>query len=68
MARTLLDLDLELLDNAQKILGTKTKKATVAEALREIIVREARQQEIKSLLAGAGSEMADKDFRRSAWQ
>jgi len=39
MAKTLIDLDTELLERAQQILGTTTKKATVNAALREIVRR-----------------------------
>jgi Arc/MetJ family transcription regulator len=39
MAKTLIDVDDELLTRAQQILGTDTKKATVNTALREIVRR-----------------------------
>ncbi len=37
MAKTLIDLDDELLAQARQILGTDTKKATINGALREIV-------------------------------
>ncbi len=39
MAKTLIDLDPELLAQAQQILGTATKKETVNTALREVVRR-----------------------------
>jgi len=39
MAKTLIDIDPELLSQAQQILGTGTKKATVNTALREVVRR-----------------------------
>jgi Arc/MetJ family transcription regulator len=39
MGKTLIDIDPELLAEAQQILGTGTKKATVNSALREVVRR-----------------------------
>jgi Arc/MetJ family transcription regulator len=39
MGKTLVDIDLELLEQARRILGTGTKKATVNSALREVVRR-----------------------------
>jgi len=39
MAKTLIDIDDELLERAQHVLGTATKKATVNGALREVVRR-----------------------------
>lgn len=39
MGKTLVDIDLELLAQAQQVLGTTTKKATVNAALRELVRR-----------------------------
>jgi Arc/MetJ family transcription regulator len=44
MGKTLVDIDLELLTQAQDILGTATKKATVNGALREVVRRWAAQE------------------------
>jgi Arc/MetJ family transcription regulator len=41
MPKTLIDIDGDLLAEAQQILGTTTKKATVNQALREIVRHEA---------------------------
>jgi Arc/MetJ family transcription regulator len=52
VAKTLIDVDVQLLARAQRILGTTTKKATVNGALAEV-VRLACAQEF---LALAGSD------------
>ena len=44
MAKTLVDIDDVLLTEAQRILGTTTKKNTVNGALREIVRRHAAVQ------------------------
>ena len=43
MARTVIDIDDEALEEAARLLGTKTKKDTVNAALREIADRQRRQ-------------------------
>ncbi|QOC92645.1 type II toxin-antitoxin system VapB family antitoxin [Micromonospora craniellae] len=51
MAKTLLDLDEDLLAEATAALGTTTKKETVTEALRQAVEasRERRQQALADL-------------------
>jgi Arc/MetJ family transcription regulator len=44
VTKTLIDVDDELLRQAQRILGTVTKKDTVNAALREIVRRDAAAQ------------------------
>jgi Arc/MetJ family transcription regulator len=44
MAKTLIDIDDELLERARPILGTATKKDTVNAALREVVRRWAAQE------------------------
>ena len=43
MTKTLIDVDEGLLEQARRILGTATKKATVNQALREIVRRHAAE-------------------------
>jgi Arc/MetJ family transcription regulator len=52
MSKTLVDIDDDLLTQAQRILGTATKKATVNAALREVVRRWAAQE--LSALARSG--------------
>ena len=42
--RTNIDIDDELLADAQRVAGTSTKKATVEAALSELVRRQRRQQ------------------------
>lgn len=44
MARTVIDIDDDLLEQASKVLDTHTKKATVEAALRVVAAREARRR------------------------
>lgn len=52
MARTIIDVDDELLDEAAKIFGTTTKKATVNAALQAVVNREKRRAFADWLKAG----------------
>lgn len=63
---TNLALDPELLDEAHRIGGHKTKKATVTEALREYILRR-RQQRVMDLF-GTIEYDADYDYKEQRRQ
>jgi Arc/MetJ family transcription regulator len=52
MSKTLIDVDEGLLTQAQQILGTTTKKATVNSALREIVRRDAAARFLDRARAG----------------
>ncbi|MEV6635203.1 type II toxin-antitoxin system VapB family antitoxin [Actinoplanes sp. NPDC051470] len=52
MARTILDVDDDLLSEAAEILGTKTKRATVNAALQALVNREKRRDFADWLKAG----------------
>ncbi|HWG99980.1 MAG TPA: type II toxin-antitoxin system VapB family antitoxin [Pilimelia sp.] len=52
MARTIIDVDDELLTAAAKIFGTTTKKATVNAALQAAVNREKRREFADWLKAG----------------
>lgn len=66
MAKTLLDIDDDLLAEATSALGTSTKKDTVNEALRHVVdeARVRRQQALADLQAVADS--GGFDFERLA--
>jgi Arc/MetJ family transcription regulator len=51
MAKTLLDLDPELLEAAAQALATTTKKDTVTAALKAAVAAAARRQELEMLTA-----------------
>jgi Arc/MetJ family transcription regulator len=61
--RTNIDIDDELMAEAMKATGKKTKKATVEEALREI-VRLSRQRQALKDLEGLGWEGDLDEMRR----
>jgi Arc/MetJ family transcription regulator len=65
MARkTTLDLNEELLAQAQQVLGTTGIKDTVDGALREVVVADARRKYIEYL---KNLEVDADDLRREAW-
>jgi Arc/MetJ family transcription regulator len=51
--KTLIDVDVELLNRAKELLGTLTKKDTVNAALRELVRRDAAVQFVALIRAGA---------------
>jgi Arc/MetJ family transcription regulator len=60
MSKTLIDIDPDLLEQAQRILGVGTKKAAVNGALREVVRREAVVRFLErardGVFAGPGAE------------
>lgn len=68
MTKRLIDVDDDKLEAVRTLLGTTTLKATVNEALDEVLALDRRR---KALLAERGvdmSEFADPDIRRAAWR
>lgn len=63
--RTNIELDDELMEQAMEATGLKTKKATVEEALRQIVLNHRRRQALKDL-KGLGWE-GDLDAMREGW-
>jgi Arc/MetJ family transcription regulator len=65
--RTIIDIDDELLDAAQRELGTATKKDTVNEALRYVAQRRARARAVLDdpFFLG-GSDLANPKVMRGA--
>ena len=53
------DLDQDLLARAARVLGTKTKKDTVNEALRRVVQQEARRRHVDELASGALPDLGD---------
>lgn len=67
MTKRLIDVDDDKLEAVKTLLGTTTLKATVNDALDEVLALDQRR---KDLLAERGvdvSELADPDIRRAAW-
>jgi Arc/MetJ family transcription regulator len=68
MARTLIDIDDELLAQAAEILGTPTKKDTVNGALAEVVAMRAREEELQFWRDGGLPDLADPDVMEQAWR
>jgi Arc/MetJ family transcription regulator len=68
MAKTLIDIDEEYLDAAQRVLGTATKKDTVNAALRQVTALAARRRDLHRLTSGGLPDLQDGDVMRAAWQ
>lgn len=68
MRKTLLDLDESLLHEAQKVLGTPTKKATVTAALLEVIAQKARKEEIAFWTDASRHDLGSTEIMDKAWQ
>jgi Arc/MetJ family transcription regulator len=65
MARkTTLDVDEELLAQAQEVLGTRGIKATIDRALHEVIAADARRKTVARLQA---LDVDADELRRQAW-
>jgi Arc/MetJ family transcription regulator len=59
VAKTLIDIDEELLARAQQLLHTKTKKDTVTQALREVVTAHERAAAIAAEVERAKSGAYD---------
>jgi Arc/MetJ family transcription regulator len=68
MSTTQIDLDPELLARAADVLGTRTKKDTVNEALRRVVNDELRRQHVDDLAAGALPDLSDPEIMAAAWR
>lgn len=68
LSTTQIDLDQGLLAKAAKVLGTRTKKDTVNEALRRVVQDEIRRRHVDELAAGALPDLADPEIMSSAWR
>jgi Arc/MetJ family transcription regulator len=68
MSTTQIDLDQGLLAKAAKVLGTRTKKDTVNEALRRVVQEDIRRRHVDELADGALPDLADPEIMSSAWR
>jgi Arc/MetJ family transcription regulator len=68
VSTTQIDLDQELLTKAADILGTATKKDTVHEALRRVVLGELRRRHLEELAGGALPDLSDPDVMAGAWR
>ena len=68
MRKTSVEIDDKLIDQVRVLLGTSSIKETIDSALREILRREARRQEIEALVNMDGLELSDENVMASAWR
>ena len=68
MAKTLIDLDDELLSQAAELLGTTTKKDTVNRALAEYDKHRLRMSFGERLASGGLPDLADPEVMARAWR
>ncbi len=69
MAKTVIDIDEDLLDSAREILGTTTKKDTVNAALREVADRRRRESAVDALVGlDFLAELIEPGFEDRAWR
>ena len=68
MAKTLIDVDEEMLTAAQEALGTVTKKETVNAALRAVAALAARRRDLQRLISGGLPDLEDAEVMRAGWQ
>lgn len=68
MAKKLVDVDVEALEEAKRILGAHTDKETVNAGLREIIAAAARRREIERFLSTEQRDVEDTEVTGSAWR
>lgn len=68
MARTVIDIDDDLLERAAALLQTRTKRDTVNAALREVVARRARMAELDRLARGELPDLGDPVVMAQAWR
>ncbi len=68
MTRTLIDTNDELLERAQAVLGTGTKKDTVNAALAQVVALNARRQFLDDARGGGLADAVDDAVADQAWR
>ena len=68
MTKTLIDIDDSALEQAQRELGTATKRDTVNQALAQVVALAARRRDIERLRADALPDLRDSTVMTRAWQ
>jgi Arc/MetJ family transcription regulator len=68
MTKTLIDIDDEALDRAQRVLHTTTKKDTVNQALATVAALSARRRDLERFAADAHADLRDVEVMSSAWR
>lgn len=68
MTKTLIDIDDKQLARARRILGTKTKRDTVNQALAEVIRKDALRRELERMRSGAYADLLDPEVMSGVWR
>ena len=68
MRKTSVDIDERLIEQAKLLLGTASIKETIDSALREVVRRDARRQEIRALAEMDGLDLSDGEVMAGAWR
>ena len=66
--KTSVEIDEELIAEAQRILDTRTIRDTIEAALREVVRADARRQEVEALAGMKGLDLADPEIMAGAWR
>jgi Arc/MetJ family transcription regulator len=65
--KTTVTIDDEILDQVSAILGTRGITATIDEALRRVLVAEARERLIRRLRTMEGIDLDNEEIMAGAW-
>lgn len=68
MTKTLVDVDEDALDRAQRALGTATKKDTINQALAQVAALAARRRDLERFTTDAHADLRDSEITSKAWQ
>ena len=68
MAKKLVDIDVDALEEARRILGVESYKDTVNAGLREIIATAARRREVERFTDLEPHDIDDPDVVATAWR
>lgn len=63
-----MEIDDGLIQQVRVLLGTSSIKETINAALREVLRREARREEIEALVTMDGLELSDEQVMAGAWR
>lgn len=68
MRKTSVEIDDGLIEQVRILLGTSSIKETIDSALREVLRREARREEIEALTMMDGLELSNEKVMAGAWR
>ncbi|WP_419943428.1 type II toxin-antitoxin system VapB family antitoxin [Candidatus Palauibacter sp.] len=68
MRKTSVEIDDTLIEQVRTLLGTSSIDETIDSALREVLRREARRQEVEALVNMDGLELSNEKVMAGAWR